>query len=177
MDRWVWRGIWELEKSFNEIAPVLKAVDWNKVFHMHEDAFAYAIGCILAQPHEHNVDFLVFYANRQLNDVKKNYTTIECEGLTMFYVVEKFWHYLLANHFIFFNDHQALLYLDKPCAIERIVCWFVILLEFDFLVAIQPRSTHQQTNHLSCVMSGEALMGVEDDFPDSTLFLVETAPC
>ena len=91
--------------------PILKPPNWNKVSHVHIDAYAYAIGCILAQPHEHNMDFLVFYTSRQLNDVEKNYTTMEHEGLAMVYAVKKFRHYLLANHFIFFSYHHALLYL------------------------------------------------------------------
>ena len=133
----------ECEESFEKLkkalieAPILKPPDWNKVFHVHIDAFAYAIGCILAQPHEHNMDFLVSHASRQLNDAEKNYTTTKCEGLAMVYAVKKFQHYLLANHFIFFSDHHSLLYLvNKPCAIVRIVHWFVILLEFDFLISI-----------------------------------------
>ena len=117
-------------------APVLKPPDWNKVFHVHIDASAYAIGCVLAQPHEHNMDFPISYASRQLNSAEKNYTTIEREGLAMVYAIKKFWNYLLANHFTFFIDHHALLYLvNKTCATRRIICWFVILLEFDFSVA------------------------------------------
>ena len=30
-------------------APILRSLDWNLVFHVHIDASAYAIGCILAQ--------------------------------------------------------------------------------------------------------------------------------
>ena len=51
----------------------------------------------------------------------------------MIYAMKKFKYYLLANKFIFFVDHQALLYLvNKPSATSQIVRWFVILLEFDF---------------------------------------------
>ena len=99
---------------------------------------------MLAQPHEGNMDLPVSYASRQLNTAKKNYTTTEREGLSMIYVVKKFWHYLLANPFIFFVDHQALLYLlvNKPCSTGRIVRWFVILLEFDFTVCVRPGKSH-----------------------------------
>ena len=65
----------------------------------------------LTQPHEGNMDLPVSYASRQLNSAEKNYTTTEREGLAMIYVVKKFWHYLLANPFAFYVDHQALLYL------------------------------------------------------------------
>ena len=162
-------------------APILRAPDWNTIFHVHIDASAFAIGCILAQPSnqelEKNLDFPVSYASRQLNTAEKNYTTTEREGLAMIYAVKKFRHYLLANKFIFFVDHQALLYLvNKPCATGRIVRWFVILLEFDFEVAVKKGRMHQRADHLSRITSGEAPTGVDDDIPDATLFRIETAP-
>ena len=70
-------------------APILKAPDWNKIFHVHIDATC-AIGCILAQPHANNMDFPVSYSSRQLNSAEKNYTTTEREGLGMVYAVKKF---------------------------------------------------------------------------------------
>ena len=60
----------DCEQSFQKLknalisAPILKAPDWNLIFHVHIDASAYAIGCILAQPHENNMDFPVCYASR-----------------------------------------------------------------------------------------------------------------
>ena len=87
---------YECEESFEKLkkaliaTPILKPPDWNKVFHVYIDASAYAIGCILAQPHEHNMDFPVSYASRQLNDAEKNYTTTEREGLAMVYAIKKF---------------------------------------------------------------------------------------
>ena len=120
LNEFVW--IEECEESFQKLkqalvtAPILRPLDWNKPFHVHIDASNFAIGCILAQPYEGNMDLPVSYASRQLNSSEKNYTTTKREGLTMIYVVKKFWHYLLANPFIFYVDHQALLYLvNKPC--------------------------------------------------------------
>ena len=71
-------------------APILKAPDWNTPFHVHIDASNFAIGCILAQPGDYNMDFPISYASRQLNAAEKNYTTTEREGLTMVYAVKKF---------------------------------------------------------------------------------------
>ena len=130
------------------LAPILKSPDWEKVFHVHMDASAFAIGCILAQPYEQNMDFPISYASRQLNSAEQNYTTSEREGLAMVYALKKFRHYLLANHFVFFVDHQALFYLvNKPCAIGCIVRWFVVLLEFDFSVSVKPGKTHLRSDH------------------------------
>ena len=137
------------ETSFNKLkealisAPVLKTLYWDQIFHVHIDASAFVIGCILAQLGEHNMDFPISYASCQMNTVERNYLTSKRQGLSMVYVIKKFKHYLLANKFVFFVDHQALLYLvNKPCSIRRIVKWFLILLEFDFTVMVKKGNTH-----------------------------------
>ena len=52
-------------------APILRALDWNKPFCVHIDASKFAVGCVLAQPCEHNMDFPVSYARRKLISAKK----------------------------------------------------------------------------------------------------------
>ena len=53
----------ECESSFQKLkealinAPILQAQDWKKIFHVHVDASKFAIGCVLAQPREHKMDF------------------------------------------------------------------------------------------------------------------------
>ena len=97
----------ECEESFQKLknalvnAPILKSPKWSKIFHVHVDASVFAIGCILAQPGDGNLDFPIYYASRQLNNAEKNYTTTEREGLGMVYAVKKFRHYLLVNKFTF----------------------------------------------------------------------------
>ncbi|MCO5567802.1 hypothetical protein L7F22_021498 [Adiantum nelumboides] len=77
----------ECEESFNKLKQalmstlILKAPDWNKIFHIHVDASNFAIGCILAQPGDGNIDFPISYASKWLNVAKKYYTTTEQEGL------------------------------------------------------------------------------------------------
>ena len=123
------------------------------------------------------MDFPICYASRQLNNAEKNYTTTEREGLGMVYAVKKFRHYLLANKFVFFVDHQALLYLvNKPCSMGRIVRWFLILLEFDFTVVVKKGTTHQRADHLSYLTHGEPPIGVDDDLLDAYLFNIEMVP-
>ncbi|MCO5572921.1 hypothetical protein L7F22_037746 [Adiantum nelumboides] len=173
----------ECEESFNKLkqaltsAQILKAPDWDKIFQVHVDASNFAIGCILAQPGDGNIDFPISYVSRQLNVAEKNYTTTEQERLGMIYAVKKYRHYLLANKFVFFVDHQALLYLvNKLCNTGRIVRWFIILLEFDFTMVVKNGTTNQREDHLSRTVSGEPPKGVEDDLPDAYLFFVEMIP-
>ena len=64
-------------------------------------------------------------------------------------------------------------------AIKASACtsrWFVILLEFDFEVAVKKGRMHQRADHLSRITSGESPTGVDDDISDTTLFRIETAP-
>ena len=144
---------------------------------MHICASNFAIGCVLAQPGEHKLDYLINFASRQLCDAKINYTTTECKGLAMVYDLKNIFHYLLANQFVFYVDHQALLYLvNKPCAIGRIIQWMLILLEFDFTVVVRPRKKHLMADHMSRIKKGEPPTGIDDDLADATLFLVESIP-
>jgi hypothetical protein len=67
------------------------------------------------------VDLPIYYASKLLNHVERNYTTTKRETLVMIYAMKKFNHYLLANHFIFFVDHQALVYrVNRPLILGRI---------------------------------------------------------
>jgi hypothetical protein len=95
--------------------PILVFPDWEKTFHVHVDASTIALGAILAQPREGNLDHPIAFARRKLSNSEHNYNTTEREGLTMVYALQKFRHYLLGNFFKMFIDHSALKYLvNKP---------------------------------------------------------------
>ena len=123
------------------------------------------------------MDFLVSYASRQLNSAEKNYSTTEREGLGMIFAVKKFIHYLLANEFFFYTNHQAILYLvNKPCNTGKIVRWFLILLKFDFTVVVKKGVIHQRADQLSRIIMAKGQQGILDDLPDAYLFNVELVP-
>ena len=88
---WTYECEQSLQKLINTLmeASILRALECNKLFHVHIDASNFAIGCVLAQPGEHNMDFPISYAGRQLISAEKNYTT-EREGLGMVNAIIKF---------------------------------------------------------------------------------------
>jgi hypothetical protein len=92
------------------IAPILVFPDWKKEFHVHIDASSIALGAVLAQLREGDIDHPLAFASRNLSTAEINYTTTEREGLAMVYALQKF-HYLLGGHFKMFTDHSALKYL------------------------------------------------------------------
>ena len=46
------------------LAPMLRAPNYRWIFHVHVDAFAYALGCVLAQLGKNNMDFPIYYASK-----------------------------------------------------------------------------------------------------------------
>ena len=75
----------ECQESYEKLkqalasAPILKSPNWEIIFHVHIDASNFTIGCVLAQPGEHKLDYPISFASRQLNDAEINYTTTESE--------------------------------------------------------------------------------------------------
>ena len=92
----------------------------------------------------------------------------------MVFALQKYQHYLLANPFIFYTDHQALKYLvNKPLHHGRIYHWLLLFKEFEFEVLVLLVKLNVRLDHLSRINTGEEPTGVEDDIPDTHLFRIE----
>jgi hypothetical protein len=70
-------------------APILIYLNWNVEFHVHIDAFGIALGAILVQPSDGNLDHPIYFASRKISQAERNYTTTEREGLEMVYALQK----------------------------------------------------------------------------------------
>ena len=55
--------------------------------------------------------YVIYYASKTLNEVQKNYTTIEKELLVVVFTLDKFCAYLIVSFIMVFTDHSALKYL------------------------------------------------------------------
>ena len=144
---------------------------------MHIDASGIAIGAILTQPGDDGMDYPIVYSSRKLNKAERNYSTTEREALGMVFALQKYRHYLLANPFIFYTDHQALKYLvNKPLHHGRICRWLLLFQEFEFEVVVRPGKLNVGPDHLSRINTGEESTGVEDNLPDTHLFRIEAVP-
>ena len=120
------------------------------------------------------MDYPIVYNSRKLNKAERNYSTTEREALGMVFALQKYQHYLLANPFIFYTDHQALKYLvNKPLHHGRICRWLLLFQEFKFEVVVRPGKLNARSDHLSRIDTGEEPIGVDDDLPDAHLFRIE----
>lgn len=64
-------------------APILVIPYWKKGFHVHVDASCIALGVVLTQPGEGDIDHPIAFARRKLSKAENNYSTIKHEGLVM----------------------------------------------------------------------------------------------
>jgi hypothetical protein len=158
------------------ITLILVFLDWENTFHMHVDASDIALGAILAQPRVGELDHPIEFSIRKLSESKKNYNTIEREGLAMVCTLQKFKHYLLGKHFKMLTDHSSLRYLvNKPLLVGIICRWFLLFQEFDFEVIVKPGKLNAGPDHLSRITNEEEAMNIEDNFPDANLFSFQVA--
>jgi hypothetical protein len=119
--------IFDTLKEKMVIEPILFFPDWTKVFHVHVDASSTALGIVLAQSEEGDIDHPLAFAIRKLSTAEINYTTIEREGLAMVYALHKLLHYLLEGHFKMFTGHSMLKYLvNKPVLGGGICKWLML---------------------------------------------------
>nr|GFB86481.1 reverse transcriptase domain-containing protein [Tanacetum cinerariifolium] len=87
---------------------------------------------------------------KTMNQAEANYTTTEKEMLAVVYAFKKFCSYLIMNKSIFYTDHSALKYLfAKKDAKARLLCWILLLQEFDFKVIDTRRAENYAADHLS----------------------------
>nr|GEZ18576.1 hypothetical protein [Tanacetum cinerariifolium] len=115
-------------------AVILIAPNWDQSFELMCDASDYAVGAILGQRIEKHFR-PIHYASKTINQAKANYTTTEKEMLAVVYAFEKFCSYLVMNKSIIYTDYSALKYLfAKKDAKARLLCWILLLQEFDFKV-------------------------------------------
>ena len=91
--------------------PILVFSDWKKEFHVHVDASCIALGAVLTQAKEREMDHPIAFMSRKLSKAENNYSATEREGLVMVYAHQNFRHYLLGGHFKMYTNHSALKYL------------------------------------------------------------------
>jgi hypothetical protein len=67
--------------------PILVFPDWSKELYVHVDASSIALGIVLAQLDEGELDHPIVFASRKLSSIEDNYTTTKREGLAMVYAL------------------------------------------------------------------------------------------
>ncbi|RVW45391.1 Retrovirus-related Pol polyprotein from transposon 17.6 [Vitis vinifera] len=113
------------------------------------DASDFAIEVVLSQ-REDGKPYVIYYANKTLNEAQRNYTTIEKELLAVVFTLDKFRAYLVGPFIVVFIDHSALKYLlTKQDAKPRLIRWILLLQEFNLQIKDKKRVENVVADHLS----------------------------
>jgi hypothetical protein len=106
----VWTWSEEAKEAFNTLKekllefPILKRLDFNKVFILHIDWNALGIGVIFGQLDEEGKEYVIAYASRN-NKTESNYSSYEGECLIVVWAVIHFRPYFYGTEFILYIDH------------------------------------------------------------------------
>nr|GEU83953.1 reverse transcriptase domain-containing protein [Tanacetum cinerariifolium] len=131
-------------------APILIASNWDQPFELMCDVTDYAVGAVLGQRVEKHFR-PIHYASKTMTQAETNYTTTEKEMLAVVYALEKFRSYLIMNKSIVYNDCSALKYLfAKKDAKAPMLCWILLLYEFDFKGKISQKDEMPQNSIQVC---------------------------
>nr|GEV07396.1 reverse transcriptase domain-containing protein [Tanacetum cinerariifolium] len=140
-------------KDFSKICrPMTHLLEKNSPFIFSNEciqAFRTLKGAVLGKIIEKHFR-PIHYASKTMNQAQANYTTTEKEMLPVVYAFEKFRSYLIMNKSIIYTDHSAMKYLfAKKDTKARLLCWILLLQEFDFKVIDTRGAENYAADHLS----------------------------
>ncbi|KAL6328435.1 hypothetical protein AAG906_038310 [Vitis piasezkii] len=112
-------------KFFLTTAPIVRAPNWQLPFEVMYNASDFAIGAILGQ-RDDGKPYVIYYASKTLNEVQRNYTTIEKELLAVVFALDKFCAYLVGlvithnSHVLPINDD----FLEESLMLLEYAPWY-----------------------------------------------------
>ena len=106
---------------------VLKGPDWSIPFHIHIDAYDYAVGAILGKKIA-NLENSIYYISKSFHGPELNYIVTEKELLVVVYALNKFRHYVTRYHICVHTDNSTIRYLmNKPTIMGRLERFLLLL--------------------------------------------------
>nr|GEX43516.1 reverse transcriptase domain-containing protein [Tanacetum cinerariifolium] len=109
----------------------------------------FAIGAVLGQRKTKHFR-PIHYARKTMTEAQIHYTTTKKEMLAVVYAFEKFRPYLVLSKSIVYMDHSALKYLlSKKDVNPKLICWVLLLQEFDIIILDKKRTEILAADHLS----------------------------
>ena len=133
------------------------------------DASDKAVGAVLGQCKDKK-HYAISYASKTLTSPQLSYATMEKELLDVVFAMDKFRSYLVGAKVIVYTDHAALKYLlTKKDAKTQLICWILLLQEFDLEIRDKKGADNCVANHLSRMQTQGSDLPIDDYLRDATL--------
>ncbi len=123
-----------LKEKLSEF-PIVRKIDFSKVFILHTNWSVLSIGVILRQLDEKGKEYVITYASQSNNNVESNYSSYEGECLAVVWAIIHFRPYLYGTKFTLYTNHQPIKWLmTNNKLISKLARWALILQEYEFKV-------------------------------------------
>ena len=135
-------------------APILDYPSMDGHMIVDTDASNFAIGAVLSQVQEDGEEHVIMYGSRHLAGSQQNWCTTRRELFAIiFFVTERFSHYLTGRKFTLRTDHASLVWLDtfKEKASDGLARWLQYLEPFrnDMKIVHRAGKLHGNADALS----------------------------
>ena len=87
---------------------VMNASHTDRPHKLYADACDYAVGAILAQVDDSEIERVIQYVSHSLSSVQRRWATIEKEAYALVYAISKERLYLYGTDFTVYTDHKSL---------------------------------------------------------------------
>ena len=108
------------------------------------------------------------YASRSFNSLKKNYSQLDKEALSILFGVKRFHNYLYGRKFLLQTDHKPLLSIlgphfgIPPLAAARMQRWAIILSAYQYELVFRSTTEHGNADVLSRLFLGQTACSSAD---------------
>ncbi|PKU62169.1 RNA-directed DNA polymerase [Dendrobium catenatum] len=148
-DRFVWSP--EAQQSFEALklqlssAPTLVLPNFSQAFEVECDASNLGVGAVLTQG-----GHPVAYFSEKLSEARRKYSTYDKEFYAIVRALQHWNHYLLANEFVLYSDHEALRFLNHQKKLKaRHAQWSEFLSAFHYVLKHKAGHNNQVADALS----------------------------
>ena len=156
--------------------PILRQPDFKRKFVIYTDASGYALGAILTQRDENNVEYVCVYASRSLKGAEVHYGITEKECLAVVWGIKYFFVYVSGTTFDVVTDHIALKWLmNTKEATGRLARWALYLQSFDFTIIFRQGKNHANVDAVSrpVLLMNRKIVDEDDELLSSELDFYE----
>ncbi|XP_026383710.1 uncharacterized protein LOC113279224 [Papaver somniferum] len=125
-----------------------------------------AIGALLAQEDEEDIERPIYYFSRTMRDAQLRYPKAERACLALIHAIQRFRHYLLSNRVVLVAKADPIKFLlSKPALIGRPVKCLLQMSEFD-IACVPPRAIKgKEVVDLLAAFPGEDITMLHEEVP------------